>query len=116
MISLCQEGKSSPGALGRSAGTNSFLILRRVCWPLSRGSYRVRTRLPFAVSDQRVVLNRRLSLCFPASLETYQRGHPELALFRPVGLTARPGRHAPKKSSMFIATLYAAMQLLVSAT
>src|SRR5882724_2447892 len=92
MISLCQEGKSSPGALGRSAGTNSFLILRRVCWPLSRGSYRVRTRLPFAVSDQRVVLNRRLSLCFPASLETNQREHPELALLRPVALTARPGR------------------------
>jgi len=29
---------------------------------------------------------------FPASLETYQRGHSELALLRPVGLTARPGR------------------------
>jgi hypothetical protein len=27
-----------------------------------------------------VVLNRRLSLCFPASLETNQREHPELAL------------------------------------
>src|SRR5713101_4717164 len=53
---------------------------------------RFRTRLPFAVSDQRVVLHRRLSLCFPASLETYQREHPELALLRPVGLTARPGR------------------------
>jgi hypothetical protein len=51
-----------------------------------------RTRLPFAVADQRVVLNRRLSLCFPASLETNQREHPELALLRPVGLTARPGR------------------------
>src|SRR5712692_11772427 len=116
MIGLCQEGKSSPDALRRSAGTKLFLISRRVCWPLSRGSFfQIRTRLPFAVSDQRVVLNRRLSLCFPASLETYQRGHPQLALFRPVGLTARPGRHAPKKSSMFIATLYAAMQLLVSA-
>src|SRR5437879_8527487 len=42
--------------------------------------------------DQRVVLNRRLSLCFPASLETNQWEHPELALLRPVGLTARPGR------------------------
>src|SRR5580704_16965709 len=51
-----------------------------------------RTRLPFAVSDQRVVLNRRLSWCFPASLETYQREHSELALLRSVGLTARPGR------------------------
>src|SRR4029077_1007033 len=39
-----------------------------------------------------LLLLRRLSWCFPASLETYQREHPELALFRPVGLTARPGR------------------------
>src|SRR6266446_8147177 len=38
MIGLCQEGKSSPDALGRSAGVNSFLVLRRVCWPLGRGS------------------------------------------------------------------------------
>ena len=51
-----------------------------------------RTRLPFAVSDQRVVLNRRLSLCSPASLETNQREYLELVLLRPVGLTARPGR------------------------
>src|SRR5712692_3813274 len=55
------------------------------------GTYPV-TRLPFAVSDQRVVLNILLILCSPASLETYQREHPELALLRPVGLTARPGR------------------------
>jgi len=39
-----------------------------------------------------VVLDRRLSWCFPASLETYQREHPELALLCPVVLTARPGR------------------------
>jgi transposase-like protein len=32
-----------------------------------------RTRLPFAVSGQRLVLNRRLSLC-PASFETYHSG------------------------------------------
>jgi len=38
MIGLCQEGKSSPDALRRSAGVNLFLILRRVCWPLGRGS------------------------------------------------------------------------------
>src|SRR5712691_5483495 len=92
MIGLCQEGKSSPGALRRSAGTNSFwsfvaCVGLSAVVPLSD-----RTRLPFAVSDQRVVLHRRLSLCFPASLETYRREHPELALLRPVGLTARPGR------------------------
>jgi hypothetical protein len=39
MIGLCQEGKSSPGALRRSAGVDSFLIPRRACWPLGRGSY-----------------------------------------------------------------------------
>jgi hypothetical protein len=39
-----------------------------------------------------MVFHRRLSLCFPASLETYQREHPELALLCPVGLTARLGR------------------------
>src|SRR5580692_1540160 len=65
-----------------------------------------RTRLPFAVSDQRVVLHRRLSLCFPASLETYQREHPELALLRPVGLTARPGRlRAEEILLVFLAAL-----------
>ncbi len=39
MICLCQEGKSSPDALGEERGYKSFLILRRVCWPLGRGSY-----------------------------------------------------------------------------
>jgi hypothetical protein len=39
MIGRCQEGKSSPDALRWSACTNSFLILRRVCWLLSRGSF-----------------------------------------------------------------------------
>ena len=63
MIGLCQEGKSSPDALRRSAGTKLFLISRRVCWPLSRGSFfQIRTRLPFAVSAFQ--LHRRLSLCF----------------------------------------------------
>jgi hypothetical protein len=33
-IGLCQEGKSAPDALRRSACTKLFLILRRVCWPL----------------------------------------------------------------------------------
>jgi hypothetical protein len=31
MIGLCQEGKSSPDALRRSAGVNLFWFLRRVC-------------------------------------------------------------------------------------
>src|SRR5467141_3510977 len=50
MIGLCQEGKSSPDALGRSAGVNSFRFFS-ACVGLSAVvpiSYR--TRLPFAVS------------------------------------------------------------------
>src|SRR6266403_1683887 len=63
MIGLCQEGKSSPDALRRSACTKLFVIPRRVCWPLSRGSFfQIRTRLPFAASAFQ--LHRRLSLCF----------------------------------------------------
>src|SRR5882757_11543580 len=92
MIGLCQERKPSRRAAEE-----------RACKILSDSSPRVlasqpwfvldrRTRLPLTIADQRVVLPRRLSWCFPASLETYQREHPELALFRPVGLTARPGR------------------------
>src|SRR6266481_3168939 len=92
MISLCQEGKSSPGALRRSAGTNPFCFFAACVGLSAVVPIPDRTRLPFAVSDQRVVLNRRLSLCSPASLETNQREHPEFALLRPVGLTARPGR------------------------
>ena len=38
MIGLCQEGKSSPDALPEERGCKFFLILRRVCWPLGRGS------------------------------------------------------------------------------
>jgi hypothetical protein len=92
MIGLCQEGKSSPDALRRSAVVNSPWFFAASVGFSAVGSLSDRTRLPFAVSDQRVVLNRRLSLCFPASLETYRRGHPEPVLLRPVGLTARPCR------------------------
>jgi hypothetical protein len=91
-IGLCQEGRSSTDAFGGARAQNSFSFLAacvgfRAVVPISD-----RTRLPLAVSDQQVVLQRRLSLCFPASLETCQRQHPELALFLPVALTARPGR------------------------
>src|SRR5690348_15662452 len=106
MIGLCQEAKSSPDALRRSAGVNPFGFFA-ACVGLS-GVVPIsdRTRLPFAVSDQRVVLNRRLSLCSPASLETYQREHPELALLRPVALTARPGRpRAEEILLVFLAAL-----------
>src|SRR5216684_7641549 len=92
MIGPCQEGKGSPDALRRSAGVNSFWFFAACIGFSAVVPISYRTRLPFAVSDQRVVFTRRLSLCFPASLETYQREHPELALLRPVGLTARPGR------------------------
>src|SRR5271169_716870 len=49
------------------------------------------TRHPLAVSAPQG-LRRRLSLCSPASLETYRSEPWELALRCPVALTARPGR------------------------
>jgi hypothetical protein len=74
----------------------------------SRPWFLDRTRLPFAWRSV-FLLPRRLSLCFPASLETYQREHWKLALLRPVGLTARPGRLRAEEISLFAATCYAAM-------
>lgn len=84
MISLCQEGKGCADALRRSAGAYSFSSID-ACVSLPAvvpiGS---RTRLPFAVSAH-PELHRRLSLCSPASPETYRREHRELALPGPVG-------------------------------
>src|SRR5713226_6891301 len=96
MIGLCQEAKTLPTRCG--GARCKFFCFFAACVGLSAVvPISDRTRLPFAVSDPRVVLHRRLSLCFPASLETYQREHPELALLRPVALTARPGRPRAEK-------------------
>jgi hypothetical protein len=62
MIGLCQEGKSSPDALWRSAGVNPFRFFAACVGLSAVVPISDRTRLPFAVSDQRVVLHRRLSL------------------------------------------------------
>jgi hypothetical protein len=97
MIGLCQEGKSSPDAVGRSAGVNSFCPFS-ACVGLSAAvSISNRTRLPFAASDQRVVFNRRLSLGF-LPVSKLINGSVGAQLARPVGLTARPGRLALKNS------------------
>src|SRR5260370_3659866 len=101
MLRFCKVGKTSPRALRRSAGTNPFLFFAACVGLSAVVPIPDRTRLPFAVSDQRVVLHRRLSLCFPASLETNQREHPELALLRPVGLTARP--RSPRAAEILLA-------------
>src|SRR6267378_7990640 len=115
MIGPCQEGKGSPDALRRSAGVNSFWFFAACVGFSAVVPLSDRTRLPFAVSDQRVVLNRRLSLCFPASLETYQREHPELALLRPVALTARPGRPRVEEILLVFRPLcYAAVRFSLS--
>ncbi len=81
----------------------------------SRGSFLVEEP-DFHLLAQPFWLPRRLSLCFPASLETNQRRHPELALLRPVGLTARPGRLGVEEILLVHRHVYAAMQLLVSTT
>lgn len=48
MIGLCQESKTSPDALGRSAGANSLAFFFTPVGLSARGSYSDRTRLPFA--------------------------------------------------------------------
>ena len=76
MIGLCQEAKSSPDALRRSAGVNSFSAQRVVLASRPWFLFVNRTRLPFAGAAD--PLPRRLSVCSPASLETNQREHREL--------------------------------------
>jgi hypothetical protein len=84
MISLCQEGKSSPDALRRSACTNSFLSVGACVGLSAVVPIQDRTRLPFALSALTGVL-------LPVS-KLIEREHRELALRGPVALTARPGR------------------------
>jgi hypothetical protein len=115
MIGLCQEGKSSPDALRRSASVNSFWFFAACVGLSAVVPISDRTRLPFAVSALEGP-HRRLSLCFPASLETYQREHRELALLRPVGLTARPGRRRAEEILHVLHRAYAAAQSLTSTT
>jgi hypothetical protein len=79
----------------RKAGSlrKFFLILRPVCWPLSRGFYfKIEPDFHLLSQTSEWSLHRRLSLCFPASLETYQREHREFTLSRPVriGLQSKP--------------------------
>ena len=47
-IGLCQEAKSLPDALGRSAGVNSSVLQRVVLASRPRFLFEDRTRLPFA--------------------------------------------------------------------
>ena len=91
MIGLCQEGKSSPDALGRSAGVNSLGFFA-ACLGFSARGFFVFEEPDFHLLAQPFQLTRRLSLCSPASLETNPWEYPELALLYPVALPARPGR------------------------
>jgi len=96
MIGLCQEDKSSPDALGRSAGVNSSgSSARRV--GLSAGFlFENRTRLPFAGAA--LLAAQKIEFVFPARVETNRRQHQEFTLLRPVGLTARLGRPRAEKT------------------
>ena len=82
MIGPCQEGKTSPDALGRSAGANSlgFFVA-----PLGLSAVvPIRIEPDFHLLSQPKRLLRRLSWCFPTSLETTQRERRELAFSRSV--------------------------------
>ena len=62
MIGLRQDGKSSPDALRRCAGVSPFGFFAACVGFSAVVPISDRTRLPYAVSDQRVILPRRLSL------------------------------------------------------
>src|ERR1700680_3396891 len=83
-ISLCQEGKSSPDALRRSAHKSLFKFFgSRLC--LSAIVLAIcRTRHPFAVLAT-IATHRRLSYGSPASLETIRWEYREPKLRHPVG-------------------------------
>ena len=115
MIGLCQEGKSSPDALGRSAGVNSFGFFAACLGFSARGSF-VFEEPDFHLLAQPFQLTRRSSLCFPASLETNPWEYPELALFRQSRYRQDLAGDASKNSSLFTAVRYAAIELLVSGT
>src|SRR5262245_12887982 len=91
MIGLCQEAKSSPDALREERGCKFFSAFSASWWPLGDGSYScIEQGFHLLVLLDRLHIS--LSLCFPASLETYQREHRDFVFSYPVGLTARPGR------------------------
>src|SRR5215469_6486560 len=98
MIGLCEEGKALPSRR-EERGCKLFEFFSAWCWPLGRGSYS-RIEPDFHWLAQLCWLPTRLSLCFPASLETNQREYQGLTLLHSVHLTARPGRLALKKSSL----------------
>jgi hypothetical protein len=99
VLCACQEAKSPPQALGRSAGVILFCRFSAWCWPLGRGSYsRIEPDIHWLAQLVSSDCPARLSLCLPASLETNQREHRELALACPVGLKARPGRPRAEKT------------------
>src|SRR5260370_37485363 len=115
MIGLCQEGKSSPDALRRSAGVSLSGFFAACVGLAAVVPISDRTRLPFAVSDQRVVLNRRLSLCFLPVSKLISGGIQSLRSFAQSALRQDLAGYASKKSSLFTATLYAAMPFACSA-
>ena len=90
MIGLCQEGKSSPDALRRSAGVILFDSSPRVCGFQPWFLFEIEP--DFHLLTQLFAAAQKIDFVFPASLETYRWEHRKLALLRPVALTARPGR------------------------
>ena len=78
------RGKTSSRRAQEERRCKTLQFFSTSCWPLGRGFY-PRIEPDFHLLVQLFWLPRRLSLCFPASLETYRRKHQGLALLRSVG-------------------------------
>ena len=86
-IGLCQEAKSLPDALGRSAGVNSSVLQRVVLASRPWFLFEDRTRLPFAGAAG--LLPIRLSCVFLPVSKLINGSCRGLTLLRPVGLTGK---------------------------
>jgi hypothetical protein len=97
-------------------GCKFFLILRRVCWPLGRGSY-IQIEPDFHLLVQPFRAAQKIEFvysCQSRNLSTGASGACAPSPSRINGKTWQATRS--KKSSLFTATFYAAMPLLTSAS
>jgi hypothetical protein len=74
-----------------------------VWWLLSCGSF-LSEEPDFHLLAQPLRAAQKIEFVFPASLETYQREHPELTPLRPVAFSARPGRPRAEEILCILAT------------
>src|SRR5215470_13401037 len=109
MIGLCQEGKSSPDALGRSAGVKIFGFVSASCWPLGPWFlFEDRTRLPLVGAA--LLAAHKIEFVFSCQSRNLSTGVSGAYLPSLSRLTARPGRNLALKKVFCAVPLQAAVR------